>query len=214
MITSNLTTKGVVCADWYLYAQRAAHRDGGRFESRTDGMYVLKLPGLPAMLFTTDREVALKAEEINLLGLEHPTIQSWLDKFSRLSPEARGVRVSSPEAQHDGFLTIWQVVVQAAGGQVNQRVVRLGIAENGERSTQLERLGKDLLSLHINETLSMNLERMTALVNGTSTEMLRRDLAHAGVLSQEASFSKQLIGLLEVVRWTDSTSNQTDSVLI
>lgn len=33
--------------------------------------------------------------------------------------------------------------------------------------------------------------------------MLRRDLAHAGVLTQEASFSKRLIGLVEVVRKPD-----------
>lgn len=180
------------------FAQRAARLDGGRFEERSDGMYVLELPGIPSMLFTTDREVALKAVEINLLGLEHPIIQSWLDKFSNLPPEARGVRLASPEVQESGLLTVWQVVVQAAGGQVNQRVVRLGITPNGERSTQLERLGRDLLALHVSETPKINLDRIASLVNGTTIEMLRRDLAHSGVLTQEASFSKQLIGLVEV----------------
>lgn len=183
------------------FTQRAAHFDGGRFEERSDAMYVLELPGQPSMLFTTDRDVALKTEEINLLGLEHPIIQSWLDKFSNLPTQNRAIRLASSLAQDSGgLLTIWQVVVQAAGGQVNQRVVRLGITHNGERSTQLERLGRDLLSLHVSETPKINLERIASLVNETTTEMLRRDLAHAGVLTQEASFSKLLIGLVEVVK--------------
>lgn len=193
------------------FTQRAARLDGGRFEERSDGMYVLELPGQPSMLFTTDRDVALQADEINLLGLEHPSIQSWLDKFSNLPPQNRAVRLASSEVQdNSGLLTIWQVVVQAAGGQVNQRVTRLGITPNGERSTQLERCGRDLLSLQVSETPKIDSERIASLVNETTPEMLRRDLAHAGVLTQEASFSKRLIGLVEVVRKPDSTptSNQ------
>lgn len=190
------------------FAQRAARLDGGRFEERSDGMYVLELPGQPSTQFTTDRDVALQADEINLLGLEHPIIQSWLDKFSNLPAQNRAVSLASSEAQDTGgFLTIWQAVVQAAGGQVNQRVVRLGITPNGDRSTQLERLGKVLLSLQVSETPKIDPERIASLVNGTTTEMLRRDLAHAGVLTQEASFSKRLIGLVEVVRKPDYTPN-------
>lgn len=183
------------------FAQRAARLDGGRFEERLDGMHVLELPSQPSMVFTTNRDVALQADEINLLGLEHPIIQSWLDKFSNLPAQNRAVRLASSEAQDSsGLLTIWQVVVQAAGGQVNQRVVRLGITLDRERSTHLERIGRDLLALQVSETSKIDSDRIASLANGVATEMLRRDLAHAGVLTQEASFSKQLIGLVEVVK--------------
>ena len=73
---------------------------------------------------------------------------------------------------------------------------------DGERSTQLERLARDLLSLHNSETPKINSERIASIVNGTTTEMLRRDLTHAGVLTQEASFSKRLIGLAHILHFT------------
>lgn len=183
------------------FTQRAAHLDGGRFNQRADSMYVLELPGQPSMRFTSARDVALQADEISLLGLEHPIIQSWLDKFSNLPAQNRAVRLASSEApESGGILTIWQVVIQVAGGQLKQQVVRLGTTLDRERSTQLEHLGKDLLSLQVSETSEIDLKQIGSLVNGTTTEMLRRDLAHAGVLTQEASFSKRLIGLVVIVR--------------
>ena len=54
------------------------------------------------------------------------------------------------------------------------------------------------LSLQVSETPKIDSERIASLLNGAIAQMLRRDLAHAGVLSQEASFSKRLIGLVEV----------------
>lgn len=84
----------------------------------------------------------------------------------------------------------------------------LGMTPDSERSTQLERLARDLLSLQTSETLKIDLERIASPVNGTTTEMLRRDLTHAGVLTQEASFSKRLMGLVEVDRNLDSTPQQ------
>ena len=182
------------------FTQRAAHINGGRFEERLDGMYVLELPELASLSFTTNRDVALQSDEINLLGLEHPIIQSWLDTFSNLPAQYRAARLASSHTLHSGsILTIWHVVVQAAGGQLKQRVVRLGITSNRERSTHLERLSKDLLSLQVSATPKLDFEEITLLVNETIVDMLRRDLAHNGVLTQEASFSKKLIGLVEVV---------------
>ena len=163
-------------------------------------MYVLELPELASLSFTTNRDVALQSDEINLLGLEHPIIQSWLDTFSNLPAQYRAARLASSHTLHSGsILTIWHVVVQAAGGQLKQRVVRLGITSNRERSTHLERLSKDLLSLQVSATPKLDFEEITLLVNETIVDMLRRDLAHNGVLTQEASFSKKLIGLVEVV---------------
>jgi len=192
------------------FVQRAARLDGGEFRPRGKDVFELVLPagasphadgpGQDALLFTTDRDKALQQENLNLLGLEHPVVKQWLDRYNSLNPEERAL-IGNIEGNgiEAGLITIWQVVVHGKGGQVQQRIVRLGISPTGERSPYLERLSKDLLkACPCRKGVFQDMETVSRLVNGTASELLHRELVYSGFLPEGASYSSKLLTCLEV----------------
>jgi len=182
------------------FVQRAARLDGGEFRPRGKDVFELVLPGQDTLLFTTDRDKALQQEALNLLGLEHPVVKQWLDRYTSLNPEERAF-IGNIEGNDDetGLITIWQVVVHGKGGQVQQRIVRLGISPTGERSPYLERLSKDLLKAYpCRKGVSQDRNTVNRMVNGTASELLQRKLVYSGFLPEGASYSYKLLACLEV----------------
>jgi SNF2 family DNA or RNA helicase len=160
------------------FVQRAARLDGGEFRLRGEEDYELILPQTVPLLFTTNRDRALQEDDLNLLGLEHSFVKAWLDYYTALSPESRALigHIDGNNAEI-GVLTIWQVVVHGKGGQIHQRIVRLGMTPEGDRSQLLERISKSLLAIGPAGSISpLGCERLTGLVNGRASEMLHRDL--------------------------------------
>ena len=182
------------------FVQRAARLDGGEFRPREKDIYELILPGQDSLLFTTDRDKALQQENINLLGLEHPVVKQWMERYTSLGPEERAlignIEGNSIEA---GLITIWKVVVQGKGGEVQQRIVRLGISPTGERSPYLERLSKNILKAYpCGRVGSLDKETVRRLLNSTASELLHRELVYSGFLPEGASYSSKLLACLEV----------------
>src|SRR5260370_27571954 len=57
-------------------------------------------------LLTTERELSLQKENVQLLGLDHPLVAAHLRKFRELPPEKLGLCVQSPDGT-DGVLAAW-----------------------------------------------------------------------------------------------------------
>lgn len=182
------------------FVQRAARLDGGEFRLHENDLYELVRPGQDKLRFTTDRDKALQEDDLNLLGLEHSVVKGWLDKYSALAPDQRAL-IGDIEGNGTGagLITVWQVVAHGKGGEVTQRVVRLGITQNGERSPYLERLSKDLLKARAAQSKNhLDPATIADLVNGTATDLLHRELAYSGLLSEGVSYSSRLLACLEV----------------
>jgi hypothetical protein len=182
------------------FAQRAARLDGGEFRPSGKDVFVLNRPNSEPVRFTTDRDKALQEEELNLLGLEHPVVRQWLDAYTSVKPQDRAL-IGNIEGNGDetGLITIWLVVIHGKGGQVQQRIVRLGISEGGERSPYLERLSQELLRARPSQTHRFqDRGQVTSLVNGTASELLHRELVYSGFLPEEASYSSQLLACIGI----------------
>lgn len=184
------------------FAQRAARLDGGEFRPSGKDIFVLNRSNSEPIRFTTDRDKALQEEDLNLLGLEHPVVRQWLDVYTLVKPQDRAL-IGNIEGNGDeaGLITIWLVVIHGKGGQVQQRVVRLGISEGGERSPYLERLSQELLRARPSHTHRFqNRGQLSSLVNGTASELLHRELVYSGFLPEEASYSSRLLACIRVSR--------------
>lgn len=182
------------------FAQRAARVDGGEFRPIGKDVFVLQRPDAEPVQFTTDRDRALQEDGLSLLGLEHPVVKQWLDAYTSLKPEDRAL-VGSIEGngQRTGLITIWLVVVHGKGGQIQRRVVRLGLTEEGERAPHLERLSQNLLRTRPSQAARFqDRKRLITLVNGTGSELLHRELVYTGFLPEEASYSSQLLACIGV----------------
>jgi superfamily II DNA or RNA helicase len=183
------------------FVERAARLDGGQLRACGNSLFEMVLPQKSSQLFTTDRGRALQAGDTSLLGLEHPAVKAWLERYASLSPEARAFSGQiSGHGEDSGVLTIWQVVIHGKGGEVHQRIVSLGMTFEGERSPQLERLSKDLSSTRfVGTNPHLERERIATLVNGKASEILHRELIFIGALPEGASYSSKLLACLEIM---------------
>ena len=182
------------------FAQRAAHLEGSQLRQRDEEIYQLIRPAQPTMLFTTDRNKALAVQELNLLGLEHPTIKAWMEQVSSLPAEERGlIGKLAGNAQGAGLITIWHVTIHAPRGQILQQIVRLGLTPTGQRSVQLERLSQNLLHIKPGtRTKRISQDVLSNLINHSATELLHRHLTYTGALPEGASYSSRLLACLEI----------------
>jgi hypothetical protein len=184
------------------FAQRAARLEGGEFRPSGKDLFVLNRPNNESVRFTTDRDKALQEEELNLLGLEHPVVRQWLDAYTSVKLQDRAL-IGNIEGNGDetGLITIWLVVIHGKGGQVQQKVVRLGISERGERSPYLERLSQELLRTRPSHTHRFqDRGQVGSLVNGTASELLHRELVYSGFLPEDTSYSSRLLACIGVSR--------------
>ncbi|MBI2192005.1 MAG: DUF488 family protein [Planctomycetes bacterium] len=194
------------------FIKRAARQQDATLREREDGLWELLLRGREALLCTLDRERALQSEGVDLLGLDHPIVKQWLEQCRALPARERALWGTLGDAPaQGGALTVWAVQIQGRGGHTSQRIARLGITSAGERATQIERTGADVLSLQGTSEPAIDRSRIATLLNGAAMDMLRRDLAHSGSLTEEASFSSRLVALVWLV--PTNGSNKSDATV-
>jgi hypothetical protein len=183
------------------FVQRAAKLDGGDLRTREENLFSLTLPSMASISLTTDRDRAIQEDNLDLLGLEHNVVRHWLDKYANLRPEDRAfVANIAGNGEEAGFITIWQVVIHGPGGQVQQRLIRLGMTPTGERSPFMERLSRDLLKAYPNQKQPVLPKRdIVNLLDGSASKLLHRELAFSGLLPEGASYSSKLLAVFQVM---------------
>jgi hypothetical protein len=191
------------------FVQRAARLDGGEFRPKGDDLYELRRPGQNPLTFTTDRDKALENDTLDLLGLEHPAVKAWLDKWSALSPADRYVAGALDGDPAAGVLTIWHVVINAKGGQTLQRVVRLGMNLDGERSSGIERASANFLAVKPRQIGPEQAVALRPVVSDRATGVLHRELMHSGLLQEGASYSCRLLACMALLQICTPTGNHT-----
>ncbi|MFV2070167.1 MAG: hypothetical protein ACC645_24635, partial [Pirellulales bacterium] len=182
------------------YFQAGVRHAGGQVVPDGDSRFRVTLDGQPEMRLTLDRDDAKEAEDLTLLGLEHPIVRDLMRIHCSLPADKRGItgRFSS----HDGaagVLSFWNVQIHGAGGRYLQRVVPLGIDATGERSPLLERQVEAIRSLEAVEAAGMSPGKRSDFVKHLLPDMLRRELEHKGLLANGASFSSKLLAWIEAV---------------
>ena len=83
-------------------------------------------------------------------------------------------------------------------GQYQQRVVALGVNADGTRSCEIERLASSLKKIDSLPEHRIATRQRHELVQQIIPEMIRRDLAHNGLLSDTASLSLRLLAWIEL----------------
>jgi len=180
------------------FVQRAARLDGATFRHRGGSLYELQQPDAPPLPFTTDRDLAMREENVALLGLENLAVKTWLDKYDNLPPESRALigHLDGADGQ-SGILTIWHVTIHGQGGQVQQRTIRLAMNPAGERSIILERAGREIeKATPPTGTPQIDQGQLATMLNGQATEILHREMVHTGLLPEGASYSARLLACI------------------
>jgi superfamily II DNA or RNA helicase len=181
------------------YVQAGVQQAGGSVQARGPSLYEVTLNGEAPQHFSTNREQAKEDEDLSLLGLEHPLVRRLMEAHQQVGAGERSL-VGCLLANGDvhGAVTIWRVESHSGQGQVQRRILTICLTPEGERSRPLERLVDRIHDLQPSDRAVFDPSRRIELVRFAAPEMIRRELAHAGVLTEDTSFSAKLLAWVEV----------------
>jgi ERCC4-related helicase len=188
---------GAAMARLIRYFQAAVEHKGGKCLRITDTHFQVQTDDGLSFRITTDREAAKEDEDTSLLGLEHPYVRGLLDQDRQLDGGARAL-VASQAEKLNGILTVWHVSLQDSSQRFAQKIIPIGLDSEGKRSTAIELLMTSFENLMPASASLLKPATRTELVSKVIPEMLRRDLAHKGLLSDSVTLEWRLLAWIEL----------------
>jgi hypothetical protein len=149
-------------------------------------------------LLTTERELSLQKENVQLLGLDHPLVAAYLRKFRELPPEELGLCVQSPDGT-EGVLAAWAVEARGDKGQVKRMIITLGVDGEGRRYVAWERQPEKLWRSQVSSQNGKQTDKKLAILRNSLEPILQRELEHRGLDKVNRGFEAKLIAWVEAV---------------
>jgi hypothetical protein len=174
-----------------------ARRKGGKCLRISDTHFQVQTDGGSSFCITTDQEAAKEDEQISLLGLEHPYVRGLLDQDRQLEGAARAL-VATQVENSTGVLTVWHVSIQDSDQRFVQKVIPIGLDDQGKRSKAIELLMSSFENLLPASVSMLAAATRTELVSKVIPDMLRRDLTHQGLLSDSVTLDWRLLAWIEL----------------
>ncbi|ACF44339.1 DEAD/DEAH box helicase [Pelodictyon phaeoclathratiforme] len=146
--------------------------------------------------FTLNRNAATAQDELELLGLDHPIIQSELTRWRSLPPEAIGIAVTA-DLDAPALLSIW--IVETTTGNGDRRIViqPIAITLDGIRVPAIERQGGHYLQATPARPWLLPEQRFE-IFSRIVEPTLQRELKHKGTTNGDSSYSAELIAYVEI----------------
>ena len=188
------TTEGM---DEIVHFLRSAAEDEGKsFRPEANGVFVVTTPDNSELLrFTTDRDASIDSENIDLLGLDHPAVVQYMQRFRSLPDEQIGIRVRSNDGR-TGVLSIWHVTTQGERSETRNQMLTLAVDGEGQRIPSWEKQADRLFQL---EPAVAESEAQIDLLTEILEPMIQRELVHRGFLAENRGYNARLVGWVEVV---------------
>jgi len=178
------------------FLRTAVEEDGKRIVESKEGILAIVADGSdqPEIRFTTDRAQSLNRTDVELLGLDHPLLSSYMTRFRNLPPQEIAVRVRSTDHRH-GVLSLWHVVTQGERGEIRTAIIPLAVDHEGQRIPSWERHIDNLFGLPPAIAKSEpRAEFLTKIIE----PMIQRELHHRGTIGENHGYDAKLIGWVEV----------------
>lgn len=178
------------------FVRSAVEQDGNTFRPEANNTFVVKgAENGESLRFTTDRESSIEAENIDLLGLDHPLVVSLMQRFLNLPVDQIGIRVRSDDGR-SGVLSIWRVATQGDRGETRNYMLPLAVDYAGQRIPAWEKQADRLFHL---ESASSAKEVSVNILTGSLEPMIQRELIQRGMLAENRGYDARLVGWVEVV---------------
>ncbi len=177
----------------------AASAEDETFTSRGDKLFAwIDKDTRTETLLTTERELSLQKENVQLLGLDHPLVAAYLRKFRELPPDELGLCVQSPDGT-EGVLAAWAVEARGDKGQVRRMIITLAVDGEGRRNVAWERQPEKLWGAPVANQNGEQADKKLAILRNSLEPMLQRELEHRGLDKVNRGFEAKLIAWVEAV---------------
>jgi hypothetical protein len=181
------------------FISEAAKFERANFSSRGSKLFVwTDRERTTERLLTTEREVSLQQENVELIGLDHPIVATHLIRYREVVPEELGVCVDSPDGS-EGVLAAWAIEARGDKGHVKRAIVTLAVDVEGKRLVAWERHPERLWHQPPSKT-GISHEARRALLGSVLEPMLQRELEHRGLDRANRGFEAKLITWLEATK--------------
>jgi SNF2 family DNA or RNA helicase len=147
-------------------------------------------------LLTTERELSLQKENVELLGLDHPLVAAYLRKSRELPPEELGLCVKSPDGT-EGVFAAWAVEARGDKGQMKRMVIPLAVDMDGKRHVAWERQPEGLWKSPVLNQNVRRADQRLAILRNSLEPMLQRELEHRALDKVNRGFEAKLIAWVE-----------------
>lgn len=175
----------------------AAEEEGKQLVEQDKTTYVVTVPGngQPEVRFTTDREVSMQRQDMDLLGLDHPLLVSYMTRYRNLPVAEIGVRVKT-QNRRAGILSVWHVTTQGDRGETRTSVLPLAVDVEGQRVPAWERQVDCIFQFSPTQN---SIEAPDRILKQEIEPMLQRELMHRGIVGEQRGYEARLIGWVEIV---------------
>lgn len=181
------------------FISRAMGLGEGEFTKKEHAKWELKISPDKSNLFTTDRDLAINDDSLNLIGLEHPIIQGLMSKYTSLDNPARAIAGQIKGIIAPGLLYVWSVQTQGKDSQLTKHIISIAITEDGDRAPWLEKLGEKLLNIKDIRLEDIDTWKVLAVNHKQKIrEVLHRDLLYTGVIEEDMTYSSKLLALFGI----------------
>ena len=171
------------------FVSRAAMQSGAVFKPIDDTRWQWKGPAGETAEFTSDRDLAVQDENLQLLGLEHPIVKKLLGAFAALPAGSRFLAGKFDGMSDSGLLTIWKIETHGKNAQPAVHIVRLGINNQGERAPWLEKMRDAVLAIQPDRDAFTLWQGQAALRKGIIQDLLQRELRYSGIIDDGVAYS-------------------------
>jgi Helicase conserved C-terminal domain len=169
---------------------------GQRLVPTGDGLFDLRNgDGSTLARFTDDRERAANADDLELLGLDHPLVSDCLARSLATPPEQLGAAVETAGSENV-IVSWWHVEAMNTQGEKRTLLQTLAIRPDGVRQPQIEHTADKIFQLQPSSP-NLDVRQRVSLLHEVVEPALQRELRHLGVLTDENSLSAELIGWVE-----------------
>lgn len=170
------------------FLKRACAREGMQLEDLGEARYRLSASDQSRIL-TTERELSMSEENLELIGLDHPLMERYLREYQDTEAEQIGLRVRS-ENDAQGVLSIWAVESKDRQSRKTS-LVPLAVDLKGRRIPAWERRVQEIYNW---PPIDQNAPIPKDWISSTIEPMLIRELSLKG---QDKDYKTKLIGWIE-----------------
>lgn len=178
------------------FVHNAVVEENGELKKIDEDIIRITNHSLSDVVFTTNREKSIIEEKIDLLGLDHPLVKSYIDIYRDLEPNEVGVIVKSKD-DHKGIVSIWYIESQGERQDIKSFVIPIASDFNGNRNAYLEKFTDKIYNYPVTE--EKNEYDRKYFLKELIEPMLHRELLHRGIISKGHDYQTKLIGWIEIV---------------
>lgn len=178
------------------FFRECLNSEGGEFQPLDDRRFLAKPIGMDPVAFTLDRDLAQEEEGLTLLGIDHPLMTRFIERWRGISPNLVGA-VSSLAAGYPAVLTVWFVQSFGANSETASYVIPLAVDPEGKRVPQVERNFLECFSAPAG-TPVLNPDDRQRLLSSFVEPVLQRELNHRGISGPDRSYMTTMLTWIEI----------------